>query len=88
MSLKFFADHCVPQSVTDALRQAGHDVFVLREHIARDSDDAAVIAKAQELGAILVSISNHPHSGWFEEGPPEGAYARWEGPKGAVVRSY
>ena len=53
----FFADHCVPSSVILALRDAGHDVFVLREHIARDSDDTVVIAKAQELDAILVSLN-------------------------------
>lgn len=57
MSLRFFADHCVPNSVTQALRDAGHAVLVLKEHIPRGSDDAVVIAKAQELNAILVSLN-------------------------------
>lgn len=57
MSLKFFADHCVPNSVTEALRDAGHEVCVLKEYVAGDSDDAVVIAKAQEIGAILVSLN-------------------------------
>lgn len=57
MSLRFFTDHCVPNSVTQALRDAGHDVFILREHIPQDSNDAVVIAKAQELDAILVSLN-------------------------------
>lgn len=57
MSLRFFTDHCVPTSVTQALRDAGHDVFVLREHIPADSDDVVVIAQAQEMNAILVSLN-------------------------------
>ncbi len=57
MSLKFFADHCVPNAVIQALRNAGHQVFILREHIPRDSPDPVVIAKAQELNAILVSLN-------------------------------
>ncbi len=57
MSLRFFTDHCVPNSVTQTLQDAGHDVFILKEHILRDSDDAVVIAKAQELDATLVSLN-------------------------------
>lgn len=57
MSLRFFADHCVPNSVIQALRDAAHDVLLLKEHIPRDSSDAVVIAKAQELDAILVSLN-------------------------------
>ncbi len=57
MRLRFFADHCVPDSVSRTLREAGHDVLILREHIPGDSDDAIVIAKAQELEAILVSLN-------------------------------
>ncbi|MFH0811578.1 MAG: DUF5615 family PIN-like protein [Pseudomonadota bacterium] len=57
MSLRFFTDHCVPNSVIQALRDTGHEVFILREHIPQDSDDLAVIAKAQELDAILVSLN-------------------------------
>lgn len=54
MSLTFFADHCVPNSVIQALRGAGHEVFVLAEHIPPDSDDAVVITTAQELNSVLV----------------------------------
>jgi predicted nuclease of predicted toxin-antitoxin system len=57
MRLRFLADHCVPRSIVQTLRDAGHDVFALSEHLLRDSDDAAVIAKAQELDAILVSLN-------------------------------
>jgi len=58
MSLKFFLDNCVPNSVIQALRGAGHEVFILKEHIPLVSDDAVVITKAQELGAILVSLNS------------------------------
>ncbi len=57
MSLRFFADHCVPNSVIQALRGAGHEVFILKEHIPQDSDDGVVIIKAQELASILLSLN-------------------------------
>jgi len=57
MGLRFFTDHCVPTSVIQVLRGAGHEVFILKEHIPRDSDDAVVITKAQEMGCILVSLN-------------------------------
>src|SRR5437868_3547614 len=57
MGLRFFADHCVSNSVVMALRDAGHEVLRLKEHVACDSDDPIVIAKAQELEAILLSLN-------------------------------
>jgi predicted nuclease of predicted toxin-antitoxin system len=56
MALSFFLDHCVPFSVEKKLSQ-GHEVFLLRNHLPRDSPDAEVIQKAQELNAILVSLN-------------------------------
>ena len=52
MGLRFLADHCVPNSVIKALRDAGHEVLILRQHIPMDSPDPHVIAKAQELDSI------------------------------------
>jgi len=57
MGLRFFVDQCVPVSVIDTLRDAGHDVLILREYIPNNADDAIVIAKAQEMDAILVSLN-------------------------------
>ena len=57
MGLRFFADHCVSNSVVNVLRDDGHEVFILREQIPADSDDPVVIAKAQELNAILISLN-------------------------------
>ena len=57
MSLRFFTDHCVPHSVGEALAAAGHDVSRLRDHLPTEAPDSDVIAKAQELDAILVSLN-------------------------------
>ena len=57
MGLRFLIDHCVPSSVVREIRDVGHDVLVLKEHIPPDSDDLVVITKAQELDAILVSLN-------------------------------
>jgi predicted nuclease of predicted toxin-antitoxin system len=54
--LRFFIDHCVPDSVGHALRAAGHDVVFLREQLAPDSPDPLVAAVAEANGAILVSL--------------------------------
>jgi len=56
MSLRFFADHCIPNLVIQTLRDAGHEVFRLQNHIAPDSSDALVISKTQELDSILISL--------------------------------
>jgi predicted nuclease of predicted toxin-antitoxin system len=57
MSLSFFSDQCVPFQVSNSLRQSGYDVVLLREVIPPRSPDPLVIAKAQALGRILVSLN-------------------------------
>lgn len=57
MSLRFFTDHCISNSVIQTLRAAGYEILILKEHIPPHSDDTVVIAKAQELDAILVSLN-------------------------------
>ena len=57
MSLRFFSDQCVPAEITDTLRRHGHQVTLLREALPIRSPDPVVIAKAQELGAILLSLN-------------------------------
>ncbi|MBC6420399.1 MAG: DUF5615 family PIN-like protein [Hormoscilla sp. SP5CHS1] len=57
MSLKFFIDQCVPNSIIQRLRDAGHEALVLIDYIPIESPDIEVIAKAQELNAILVSLN-------------------------------
>ena len=57
MSLRFLSDQCVPAEITVRLRRHGHQVTLLREVLPIRSLDPVVIAKAQELGAILVSLN-------------------------------
>lgn len=56
MSLKFFADHCVPTYVIRSIERMGHKVLRLRDYLPTDAPDKAVILKAQELGCILISL--------------------------------
>jgi len=53
MGLPFFADHCVSNAIMHTLRDAEHDVLRLRDHLPTESPDPMVIAKAQELDALL-----------------------------------
>lgn len=57
MTLRLFADHCVSNFIVQTLHNAGHEVLRLRDHIPVDSPDHGVIATAQELGAILISLN-------------------------------
>jgi hypothetical protein len=60
VALRFLADHCVSNRITNALREAGHDVLRLRDHMAVESSGLAVISKIRELGVTLLS-----HNGDF-----------------------
>jgi predicted nuclease of predicted toxin-antitoxin system len=57
VSLRLFSDQCVPAEMTDTLRRHGHQISLLREVLPIRSLDPVVIAKAQELGAILLSLN-------------------------------
>src|SRR5215472_16157104 len=57
MALRFLADHCVSNSIVQKLRDERHEVFRLKDLLPADSPDALVIAKAQEINAILLSLN-------------------------------
>lgn len=57
-SIKFFIDHCVPDSVGRVLLEAGHEVILLRERIAPDSPDPLVAAVSEMNGAVLISLDS------------------------------
>lgn len=57
MSLPFLCDQCVPASIAEALRLAGHRVTLLREVLPIRAIDPDVLAKAQEIDAILLSLN-------------------------------
>ena len=57
MALQFLEDQCVPTAVVEDLRDAGYEVWYLRDHLPIESPDLVVISKAQELRAILISLN-------------------------------
>lgn len=57
MSLHFLSDQCVTAEITGTLRRGGHRTILLREVLPIRSPDPAVIAKAREMGAILISLN-------------------------------
>lgn len=57
MSLRFFADQCISKFIIQSLKDAGHEVFRLKDYIPPDSPDSKVLAKAQELDSILISLN-------------------------------
>lgn len=57
MGLRFFADHCIPNLVIRALMDEGPEVLQLKHHIPIESPDKTVIAAAQELDSILISLN-------------------------------
>ena len=70
MSLLFFADHCVSESVCKLLEERGHVVDRLRHSIPTDSPDAIVARFAEHSEAILLSSDRDferiapPNSHW------------------------
>jgi predicted nuclease of predicted toxin-antitoxin system len=57
MALRFLADHCISNFIIQSLREAKHEVVRLKDLLPAESPDAAVIAKAQEIDALLVSLN-------------------------------
>jgi predicted nuclease of predicted toxin-antitoxin system len=57
MALRFLADHCISNTIIRALRDAAHEVVRLRDVLPVESPDMIVIAKAQEIDAILLSMN-------------------------------
>ncbi|GEM_PF-3088037 len=55
--MRFFDDHCVPESVAEALETKGYEVFRLRNQMATDAPDDEVIEKAQQIDAVLLSLN-------------------------------
>src|SRR5437762_10726380 len=57
MALRFLADHCVSNFIIHTLQDAKHEVLRLRDLLPVESKDAVVIAKAQEINAVLLSLN-------------------------------
>jgi predicted nuclease of predicted toxin-antitoxin system len=56
MSVRFLLDQCVPRSVGELLKKAGYQVELLRDHLPIDAKDPDVIAAAQKLDAVLLTL--------------------------------
>jgi hypothetical protein len=54
MALRFLADHCISNSTVQNLPEAHYEVLRLKDPLPVESSDTIVIAKAQEIDAILV----------------------------------
>src|SRR6266849_6435893 len=57
MALRLLADHCISNTFVQTLRGANHEVLRLKDVLPVESSDAMVIAKAQEIDAILLSLN-------------------------------
>jgi predicted nuclease of predicted toxin-antitoxin system len=57
MGLRFFADHCISNSIIQSLKDAGYEVLQLKNHIPIESSDQVVISTAQKLNSILLSLN-------------------------------
>jgi predicted nuclease of predicted toxin-antitoxin system len=57
MNVRFFVDQCVPLSVCESLRQAGYQAEILRDHLPINAKDPDVIAQAQTLDAVLLTLN-------------------------------
>ena len=57
MSLPFLCDQCVPASIGDLLRAAGHRVVLLREVLPIRAINPDVLGKAQQIDAVLLSLN-------------------------------
>jgi predicted nuclease of predicted toxin-antitoxin system len=56
--MRFFIDHCVPESVARFLESRNYEVIRLREKSAPDSPDNLVAAVAEANDAVLVSMDS------------------------------
>jgi predicted nuclease of predicted toxin-antitoxin system len=55
--LRLFVDQCVPRSVSESLREAGHTVELLRSYLPINAKDPDVITCAQKLEAVLITLN-------------------------------
>jgi len=56
-ALRFFVDHCISNAIMDILRATGAEILRLREHLPTNAPDEVVLATAQQLETILVSLN-------------------------------
>jgi len=57
LKLRFFADQCDPNEIITKLSAEGFSIIGLRDHLPIGAPDEAVISKALELDAVLLSLN-------------------------------
>jgi predicted nuclease of predicted toxin-antitoxin system len=57
MSFRFLSDQCVPAGIVRELRHHGHEVILLRDVLPIRAADPEVIAAAQSLDCLLLSLN-------------------------------
>jgi predicted nuclease of predicted toxin-antitoxin system len=55
--VRFLLDHDVPEDLSYLLEQLGHDVTLLREVLAPDASDEAVLRFAYQNGHLLLTCN-------------------------------
>jgi len=55
--VRFLFDHDVPDDLSHVLRQAGHDVILLRDVLPANANDPVVLAHASVAARILVTCN-------------------------------
>ncbi len=55
--MKLLLDNDVPDRVGSVLREAGHEVFLLRNSLPVETDDEEVLAHEEAKGAVLVTCN-------------------------------
>jgi hypothetical protein len=86
MGLRFLADHCISNSIIQTLRDGGHEVIRLRDVLPAGSPDSAVIQKAQDSGAILLSLEGiSPTSSPIHQ---RGMRVSWRFKFGTILRRF
>ncbi len=54
--MSILLDHCVPRKYLRLLQSWGYNAMLLTEHVAPDAADVDVIALAQTLDAVLLTV--------------------------------
>lgn len=55
--MKLLLDNDVPDRVGSVLREAGHEILLLRDSLPVETDDAEVLTHAKANGAVLVTCN-------------------------------
>jgi predicted nuclease of predicted toxin-antitoxin system len=70
--MTFLLDQDVPDAVARVLRQSGHEVKLLRDHLPMESTDAAVLRHAFANHLVLITCNRDDFLSLAKQTPHEG----------------